>query len=61
MRRFKILDTNVEGIKDTHFLTQTSIGKSNEVFGDIYRCFMFDGLKVKLIKKDKYILGELHG
>lgn len=61
MKRFKILDTNVEKIKDTHFLSQTNIGVTNEILGGTYRCFMFDGLRIKLIKEDQYILGELHG
>jgi hypothetical protein len=61
MKRFKVLETNLDNVPSTHFMCTTPISTYSEVFGENFRCTRFDGLKIKLVKDDKYILGELHG
>ena len=61
MKRFKVLNTNLNTIDNTHFECTTPIGTYSKVFGENFRCTMFNGIEIKLIKDDKYILGELHG
>ena len=62
-RKFKILDTNLENIEETHFICETSIGTDNIIFEneESFRTFMFNGLQVTLHRGDDYIHGELHG
>jgi len=63
MKRFKILKTNLNNVNSTHFECTTSIGSESYILNetDPFRCFMFDGIRVKLVKDNKYILGEIHG
>lgn len=62
-KRFKILDTNLENITDTHFVCDTVVGTKAVILNleEPFKTFMFDGLNVKLVKDDKYIYGEVHG
>ena len=62
-KKFKILDTNLEDVKETHFVCETEIGTETILFGEEtpFRTFMFDGLHVKLVQDKKYVYGEVHG
>jgi len=62
-RKFKILDTNLENIEETHFICETEIGTDNVLFNEEtpFRTFKFDGIWVTLHRGDDYIHGELHG
>ena len=63
VRRFKILDTNLENIEETHFICETEIGKDNIILNEEtpFRTFKFDGIWVTLKRGDEFIYGELHG
>lgn len=63
VRRFKILDTNLENIEETHFVCETEIGTDNVILNEEepFRTFMFNGLQVTLQQGDKFIHGEIHG
>ena len=62
-RKFKILDTNLENIEETHFICETEIGTKNVIFNgeNPFTTFMFNGLQVTLHRGDEYIHGEIHG
>lgn len=63
IKRFKIIETNVESLNFTHFLCNTKISTHSTIVenDEPYRCVMFDGLRVKLVQEDKYIIGLIHG
>jgi len=63
IKKFKILDTNLENIEDTHFICETEIGKDSIILDkeEPFRTFMFNGLQVTLKREDKFIHGEVHG
>jgi len=61
MKSFKILDTNLQNIDNDHFSCVLELRAETEIFGETFRCTSFDGLKVKLINDNNYIIGELHG
>jgi len=63
IKQFKILDTNLEDVEETHFVCETEIGTENVLFSEEtpFRTFMFDGLRVKLVQDEKYVYGEIHG
>jgi len=64
IKKFKILETNIGNqIKDLDFECETKIGTENTVVGleETYRTFMFDGLRIKLVRDDQYIIGSLNG
>ena len=60
-RRFKILETNLANITDSHFECNTVIGKQNNVLNSTFRTVMFDGIYVEIRSIDGYIKGEIHG
>lgn len=63
IKRFKIVETNIPNIGFTHFTCNTKISTHSQILEneEPYRCAMFDGLRVKLIQEDKYIIGIIHG
>lgn len=61
MRSFKILDTSLQNIDDDHFKCVLKLRAETVIFGEVFRCTSFDGLKVKMINDNNYIIGELHG
>lgn len=61
MKKFKVLNTNLTSFENNHFECTTPVGSHSEIYGESFRCVMFDGLKVKLANGNKYILGEIHG
>ena len=60
-RRFRILETNLESITDTHFECNTVIGKKNNLLNSTFKTVMFDGICVEVRSTEGYIKGELHG
>lgn len=60
-KQFKVIETNLESVPDTHFICETRIGTSTEVFDKVFRTVMFDGIKIRIIKEEKYVVGEVHG
>jgi hypothetical protein len=60
-RRFKIIETNLENITDSHFECNTVIGKKNNLLNSTLRTVMFDGIYVELRGFKGYIKGEVHG
>lgn len=62
VKTFRLKETNVEGFKTEFFTCETKIGEHTEIIkGDEpYRCTMFTGVKIKLVKEDKYIMGIIH-
>lgn len=60
-RRFKILETNLESITDTHFECNTVIGRQNNVLNSTFRTVMFDGIKVEIRNTEGFVKGEVHG
>jgi hypothetical protein len=63
VKQFRISETNLEGVADTHFVCETQIGKKSTLFEQEtpFQTFMFDGIKVKLIRGGEYVIGEVHG
>jgi hypothetical protein len=61
-KRFRIIESNNMSYLNNIFEINTTISESVELdfTDDIYRVFYFTGLKVKLVKDDKYLIGELH-
>lgn len=60
-RRFKIIETNLENITDSHFECNTVIGKKNNMLNSTFRTVMFDGINVEVRSTEGYIIGEIHG
>lgn len=60
-RRFKILETNLENITDTHFECNTVVGRENSIKDTSFRTVMFDGINVELRSSKGYLKGEVHG
>lgn len=62
MKKFRIIEASESKFKGLHFKAETEI--KQQVFlpftDEEYRCFMFNGLQIKLVKEDKYILGVLY-
>jgi len=61
IKRFKIQETNLENLPDTHFTCETQIGGLSTVFEHKFKTIMFDGLFVKVQKDEFYLIGEVHG
>lgn len=63
MKRFKIIETNIDNLEETHFFSDTPLRSQTHIesLDSTFRCFMFDGLRIKLVKGNNYILGERHG
>jgi hypothetical protein len=63
MKKFKIIETNVQNLKETHFQSETPLQTQTfiEDLDKPFRCFMFDGIRIKLVQGEDYILGERHG
>lgn len=63
MKRFKIIETNIPNLKETHFHSETPL-RSQTYIEDLenpFRCCMFDGIRIKLSQGNNYVLGERHG
>jgi len=60
-KSFKILETNLTNITDTHFICDAQVGKHSTVFDSDFRTTMFDGIKIKIINGENYLIGEVHG
>lgn len=60
-KRFKILKTNLSSITDSHFVCNAEISTFSTIFGIKFRTTMFDGVYVKVVNGNNYIIGEVHG
>ena len=61
MRRFIVIETNDERFEHRHFEIETQIKQTVSLpfTSKEYRCVMFDGVKVKLIREEKFIIGSV--
>ena len=61
MRRFIVIETNDERFEHRHFEIETQIKQTVSLpfTSKVYRCVMFDGVKVKLIREEKFIIGSV--
>lgn len=61
MRKFIVIETNDERFDRQHFEIPTEIRQqvSLPFTSKEYRCVMFDGVRVKLIRNEKYIIGSV--
>lgn len=62
MKNFKVIKTSEMEFHGKVFSSRTEIRKYVDLpFTDKqYRCFSFDGWRIKLVRGDKYILGVLN-
>jgi len=60
-KRFMVTDSSNPEFRRQVFEIQTEIKQMVDLpFTDEqYRCFMFNGIQVRLVKDDEYIIGEL--
>ena len=61
-KRFRAIESSNSEYINSVFEIRTVISENVDLYftDDIYRVFYFTGLKVKLVKDDEYIIGELH-
>lgn len=61
MKKFKVIETNIPEYNKQEFNCETRIRQQVELpFSETtYRCVMFNGLKIHLVKDDYYIIGQL--
>ena len=61
-RRFIAIESSNNEYINNIFEIRTVISENVDLHftADIYRVFYFTGLKVKLIKDNEYIIGEVH-
>lgn len=60
-KRFKIIETDLDNIEDSHFVCNAEISTHSTIFGSEFRTTMFDGIYVKVINGKNFIIGEVHG
>jgi len=60
-KRFRTIESSNEDYIHNVFEIRTVISENVDLdfTDDIYRVFYFTGLKVKLVKDDEYIIGEV--
>ena len=63
MKRFKIIETNLANLTESHFHSDTPLQTQTFIknLDKPFRCCMFDGIRIKLSQGDNYIIGERHG
>ena len=60
-KRFKIIESNLSNITDSHFVCNAEISTHSTIFDTEFRTTMFDGIYVKVVNDKNYIVGEVHG
>lgn len=60
IKKFKVKETNIKNCPVDTFECETKISTHSNVIDDEppFRCFMYNGRYVKLVREDEYILGE---
>ena len=62
MKKFRVIESSVDSYLRHDFTISTVIRENVKLpfTDDVYRCFMFDGIKVKLVNNnDDFIIGRL--